>query len=86
MSDLSNVGDSRTLKTLLTIHDLGPGVVPRGKVETWVGKTDEPLPLLMLAADGYIKLEEGGASITRRGTDTVLRMREYLVKLMNQNS
>lgn len=86
MSDLSHVGDSRTLKTLLTIHDLGPGIVSREKVEKWVGESVEPLPILTLAADGYITLEEGGVRVTERGTDTVRRMREYLLKMMNQES
>ena len=88
MSDVSNIGDTFTLHTLMSIHDLGPGPVEMNKIDKYVSimsrKSMEAIPYLTLAADGYITIRGQTVAITDRGTNAVLRMREELLRIMKQ--
>ena len=84
MSDISNIGETFILRTLMSIHDLGPGPVDMNRIEKFVGESMEAIPYLTLAADQYIMISGRTVSITRKGADTVLRMREELLRIMKQ--
>ena len=87
--DVSEIFDNLTLRTLLSVHDLGPGPVSFDKLEkfrTPKEKTaNEPMPYLFLLADGYVTIDGNTAAITPKGEDAVRRMREELIRVMNQN-
>ena len=84
MTDVSNIGDTFTLRTLISIHDLGPGLIQMDKIDKFVGESMEAIPYLTLAADGYILIKGQTVAITDRGTRAVSRMREEMLRIMNQ--